>query len=77
MTREDQSDNADEPMMPAETLRERLAADRRLWKLAYAVGLARADRLRSFATECVEHGDMTPAAARMLNRILDDESTTR
>ncbi|MBB0990024.1 hypothetical protein G6009_00780 [Dietzia sp. SLG510A3-30A2] len=28
-------------------------------------------RLRAFATECVEHGDMTPAAARMLNRILD------
>lgn len=30
-------------------------------------------RLRAFATECVEHGDMTPAAARMLNRILDGE----
>ena len=77
MNCEDQSENADEPMMPAETLRERLAADGRLWKLAYSVGLARADRLRSFATECVAHGDMTPAAARMLNRILDDESTTR
>lgn len=35
--------------------------------------LVPADRLRAFAAECVEHGDMTPAAARMLNRILDDE----
>jgi len=35
--------------------------------------LAPVARLRAFATECVEHGDMTPAAARMLNRILDGE----
>lgn len=35
--------------------------------------LAPRARLRAFATECVEHGDMTVAAARMLNRILDDE----
>lgn len=71
--REDQSDNADEPMMPAETVRERLEADGRLWRLAVEVGSARVARLRAFATECVEHGDMTPAAARMLNRILDGE----
>jgi hypothetical protein len=33
-------------------------------------------RLRAFATDCVTHGDMTPAAKRMLNRILD-EATER
>lgn len=38
----DQSDNADEPMMPAETLRERLKADGRLWKQAHAEGRAEA-----------------------------------
>ena len=35
--------------------------------------LASIERLRAFARNCVEHGDMTPMAARMLNRILDGE----
>lgn len=30
-------------------------------------------RLAAFARSCVEHGDMTPAAERMLLRILDNE----
>lgn len=35
----DQSDNADEPMMPAETLRERVASDAKLWKQAFEEGM--------------------------------------
>lgn len=31
----------------------------------------RAGQLRAFARDCVEHGDMTPAGARMLNKIAD------
>lgn len=29
------------------------------------------NRLAAFARDCVEHGDMTPMAERMLLRILD------
>ncbi len=32
---------------------------------------ALAGRVRAFARDCVEHGDMTPAAALMLDRVLD------
>lgn len=35
----EQSDNANEPMMPAETLRERVEADRRLWKMGFEEGM--------------------------------------
>ena len=31
-----------------------------------------AARLRAFAKDCVSHGDMTPMAARMLNKIADE-----
>lgn len=34
--------------------------------------LADHHRLRAFARDCVTHGDMTPAAQRMLGRILED-----
>ena len=33
------------------------------------------ERLRAFARESVHHGDMTPAGARMLNRIVDELET--
>lgn len=29
-------------------------------------------RLEAFSRDCVTHGDMTPAAARMLTRILEE-----
>lgn len=32
---------------------------------------ARANQLRAFARDCIEHGDMTPGGARMLNSIAD------
>lgn len=31
-------------------------------------------RLEAFSRDCVTHGDMTPAAARMLTRILEEET---
>jgi hypothetical protein len=31
-------------------------------------------RLKAFGRDCVTHGDMTPGAERMLDRILDGES---
>ena len=46
---------------------EGLAADR------LTLGRLRA-RVRAFAADCVEHGDMTPAAQLMLHRILDEEA---
>jgi hypothetical protein len=33
-----------------------------------------AHRLAAFGRDCVTHGDMTPGAERMLNRILDGET---
>lgn len=30
------------------------------------------DRLRAFSRDCVTHGDMTPGAARMLQKIADE-----
>ena len=35
-----------------------------------------AARLRSFAKDCVTHGDMTPMAARLLNKIADEIAAT-
>ena len=35
--------------------------------------LAPASQLRAFARLCVDGGDMTPAAARMLDRIIDGD----
>lgn len=32
-------------------------------------------RLKAFARDCVTHGDMTPGAARMLDRIADELET--
>lgn len=32
-------------------------------------------RLLAFARDCVTHGDMTPSAARMLSRILNETTT--
>lgn len=35
------------------------------------------ERLRAFARDCVLHGDMTPMAQRMLDRILDEVASRR
>lgn len=35
------------------------------------------DRLRAFATDCVTNGDMTPTAARMLERILEEHESKK
>lgn len=34
------------------------------------------ERLQAFGRDCVAQGDMTPAAARMLERIIADEASS-
>ena len=53
----DQSDNANEPMMPAETLRERVEADGRLWKMGFEEGMksARNEALASVKALLAEY----------------------
>lgn len=43
------------------------------WERVYEEDLDLRARLKAFATDCVTHGDMTPAAQRILDRILDKD----